>query len=70
MKATRTPIAVAFAAVALLGGCGGDGGADDRPPVAEARPAAAPDTSSAVSVTVKTFMFAPDPIEIEPGQTV
>jgi plastocyanin len=60
----RTRIAVASAAAALVGGCGG-GGATERPADAEARPASSP-----ASVTVKTFSFAPDPLEIAAGQTV
>lgn len=50
-----------------LAGCGG--GAGDE---ADATPttAAASEDASAVEVTIDTFQFAPDPVEVEAGTTV
>lgn len=60
MKRKVTTITVALAAVALVVGCGGGEGAGGGDMAQAGGP----------TVDVKTFMFQPDPIEIEAGQTV
>lgn len=58
MRMTWTAFPAALAAAALVAGCGTDDG-DDR--MAQAKSPA---------VEVKTFIFQPDPIEIEAGQAI
>ena len=56
-------LAIALAASALLSGCGGgDDTASNRP--------ASEKTPGGAAVTIKTFMFEPDPITVKAGTTV
>ena len=52
-----------------LSGCGGDGN-DDADATTTTEPAATADASRVVDVTIDTFQFAPDPLEVEAGTTV
>jgi plastocyanin len=49
------PAVLAVLAAIALSGCGGDGDAE---------------TSGVVDVTIDTFQFSPDPLEVEAGTTV
>jgi plastocyanin len=58
-----TILSLVVAVVAVAGACTGDG------PEAAA-PASAPASASAAGAEIRTFAFAPDPLEVEAGTTV
>lgn len=65
--ALRRTIGALAALAALAGGTAACGGDDE--PAGDATPSAE-EASGGVAVAIKTFMFEPDPLEVEAGTTV
>lgn len=66
----RSPVrfvAAVVAAAALTGACSSGGRDTEGAAAADARPT---ETSDTAAVTVKLFMFDPDPVRLEAGTTV